>query len=75
MAKKVLNDPAYDGKTVVICWVHDYLPQLAEALGVKPKPAPWKNNVFDRVWVITYCGKEGVLSDLPQKLLPGDALR
>jgi hypothetical protein len=75
LAKTVLNDPAYDGRTVVICWVHDYLPQLADALGVKPKSAPWKSNVFDRVWVITYRGKEGVLNDLPQRLLPGDALR
>ena len=75
LAKKVLDDPACDGRTVVICWVHDYLPQLAEALGVKPKPAPWKSNVFDRVWVITYSGQEGVLNDLPQRLLPGDALR
>jgi len=75
LANKVLDDPAYDGRTVVICWVHDYLPQLAEAFGVKPKPAPWKSNAFDRVWVITYRGKEGVLNDLPQRLLPGDALR
>jgi len=75
LAEKIFDDPVCDGKTVVICWVHDYLPQLAEAFGVKPKPAPWKSNVFDRVWVITYRGKEGVLNDLPQKLLPGDALR
>ena len=75
LAKKVLDDPTYDRKTLVICWVHDYLPQLAEAFGVKPKPALWKGNVFDRVWVITYRGKEGVLNDLPQRLLPGDSLR
>jgi len=75
LAKKVLDDPTYNGKTLVICWVHDYLPQLAEALGVKPKPGSWKSNVFDRVWVITYRGKEGVLNDLPQRLLPGDALQ
>ena len=73
LAKRILREPAYDGKTVVICWVHDYLPELAEALGVKPKPAAWKHKVFDRVWVITYPDKEASLKNLPQKLLPGDA--
>ena len=75
LAKKILHDPVYDGKTVVICWVHDYLAELAGSLGVKPRPAPWKSSVFDRVWVITYQGKEASLTSLPQNLLPGDASR
>ena len=75
LAKKVLDDPAYDGKTVVICWVHDYLPQLAEEFGVQPRPASWKSTVFDRVWVIAYRGGQGLLTSLPQALLPGDSLR
>ena len=75
LAKKVLDDPAYDGKTVVICWVHDYLPQLAEEFGVQPRPASWKSTVFDRVWVIAYRGEKALLTSLPQELLPGDSLR
>jgi hypothetical protein len=75
LAKKVLDDPAYDGKTVVICWVHDYLPQLAEELGVQPRPASWKSTVFDRVWVIAYRGEQALLTILPQALLPGDSHR
>jgi hypothetical protein len=75
LAKTILHDPAYKGKTVVVCWVHDELAQLAGSLGVKPRPAPWKSNVFDRVWVITYRGKEASLTSLPQNLLPGDSER
>ncbi len=73
LARRVLNDPEYDGKTVVICWTHDYLPQLAGAFGVKP--GPWKSHVFDRVWVIRYRGEKASLKDLPQRLLPGDSER
>jgi len=75
LAKHVLNDPAFNGKPVVISWVHDYLPDLAKVLGVRPKPAPWKDSVYDRVWVITYEGNRAVLTDLPQHLLPGDSFQ
>ncbi len=72
LAKRILKDPALDGKTVVVCWVHDYLPDFAKALGVKPNPPPWKGSVYDRVWVITYDRHRARLTDLPQKLL-GDS--
>ncbi len=75
VAKTILKDPAYDGKTVVVCWVHDELPALAEALGVKPRPPDWRGHVFDRMWVISYAGKQATLQDLPQNLLPGDSRR
>jgi hypothetical protein len=73
LVKHVLQDSAYDGKAIVICWVHDYLPELAEALGVRPKPARWKKSEFDRVWVVNYRGKKASLTSLPQNLLPGDS--
>ncbi len=73
LAKHILKDSALEGKTVVVCWVHDYLPDLARALGLKPKPPPWKGSVYDRVWVITYDQHRARLTDLPQKLLPGDS--
>ena len=75
VAKTILHDPAYNGKTVVICWVHDELAEMAGSLGMKPRPAPWKSNVFDRVWVITYRGTEASLASLPQNVLPGDSGR
>ena len=75
LAKRVFSDPALDGKTVIVCWIHDYLPALAKALGVRPEPARWKSSVYDRVWVITYEDHHAVLADLPQKLLPGDSAK
>jgi hypothetical protein len=73
LAQQVLTSPECDGKTVVICWVHENLPELAGALGVKPTPPRWKDHVFDRVWVIRGRGDRTKLKDLPQRLLPGDS--
>ena len=36
LARSILGNPKYQGKTVLICWVHEYIPQLAAALGVRP---------------------------------------
>ncbi len=73
LARQILGDPLLDGKTAIVCWVHDYLPELAKAFGVAPKPERWKGSVYDRVWVITYRKHRATLVSLPQKLLPGDA--
>jgi hypothetical protein len=73
LAKRILKDPAFDGKTVVVCWVHDYIPALAEALGVKSPPAHWKGSVYDRLWVITYPAGRATLAERPEHLLPGDS--
>lgn len=54
LAKLILANPAYAGRTVLICWNHDEIPQLAAALGVTPEPPKWKGSVFDRVYVISY---------------------
>ena len=54
LAKLILGNPAYAGKTVLICWTHEEIPKLAAALGVKPRPPKWKDSVFDRVYVISY---------------------
>jgi len=54
LAKLILGNPAYAGKTVLICWNHESIPQLAAALGVTPKPPKWKGRVFDQVYVISY---------------------
>jgi len=50
------------GKTVVICWTHEWLPELAAALGVSPKPSKWKNKVYDEVYVITYRDRRALLT-------------
>lgn len=62
VAREVLGDAAYAGKTVLICWNHEEIPQLAAALGVRPMPAKWKGSVFDVVYVITYHGRKATLT-------------
>lgn len=66
LAKAVLTNPKYQGKTVLICWVHDYIPQLAGALGVRPEPPRWKGEVYDRLFLISYEKGKAVLKEVPQ---------
>lgn len=73
LAAEIMKNPAYDGRTVVICWVHDYLPELAQDFGAKARK--WDNEIYDRVWLITFDKGKAALKNLPQRLLPGDATR
>jgi len=75
LAVAVMSQPAYHGKTVIICWTHHNMAQFAAALGVSPPPPAWKNKVFDRLWVITWAGAQAEWRELPQRLLPGDTNR
>jgi hypothetical protein len=53
LARQILRNRAYAGKTVLICWNHEEIPQLVAALGVSPPP-DWKGSVFDQVYIISY---------------------
>lgn len=72
IADEVLNNPIYAGKTVIICWVHDSLPSLAQAFGINAK-LKWPSPVFDIVWKISY-DRKGTPKPktVPQRLLAGD---
>lgn len=54
LARAILSDRAVAGKTILICWNHEEIPQLAAALGVQPEPRKWKDGNFDQVDIITY---------------------
>ncbi|MES1260019.1 MAG: histidine phosphatase family protein [Gemmatimonadota bacterium] len=54
LARDILSSPALAGKTVLICWNHEFIPQLVAALGARPPAPKWKGSVFDAVYVITY---------------------
>jgi hypothetical protein len=54
LAKRILANPVYAGKTVIISWTHEDIPEFASALGVKPRPPKWKGSVYDQVYVISY---------------------
>ena len=73
LAAELLTNPRYAGKTVLVCWHHGTIPELAGKLRAEDVPDHWKDSVFDRVWVITYGehGK-GKLSKGHQALMPGD---
>jgi hypothetical protein len=62
LARRVMSDPTLAGKTVVICWNHEYLPELAAALGVTPEPSKWKSKVYDQVYVISYRDRRALLT-------------
>lgn len=75
LAREVLTNPAYRGKSVVICWTHHEISDLAAALGVRPQPEPWKDKVFDRLWIVRPGERSADLESLPQRLLKGDSKR
>ena len=62
LAKLILADPAYAGKTIIICWNHSEIPHLAAALGVTEDLAKWKGSVFDQVYTIGYRAGQAVLT-------------
>jgi len=73
LVNEIMSRGEYEGKTVVVCWVHTSLPDLAKAFGVKSAPVRWKEDVFDRAWIIRFTDKKAKLIEIPQKLLPGDS--
>ena len=62
LAKLILTNSGYAGKTVLICWNHEEIPQLSAALGITPAPPKWKSSVFDRVYIISYQGGRATLT-------------
>jgi hypothetical protein len=73
MIGDILTNPAYDGKMVLICWVHQDIPALAQDLGATTAPSKW-GKAYDRVWEINYSGGQvSGFQDLPQHLMPGDS--
>ena len=62
LAQQILANRAFAGKTILICWNHEAIPELAAALGVVPQPPKWKRSDFDRVYVISYAGGKVTLA-------------
>ena len=75
LAAKVLAGATdYGGKTVLICWHHENIPELAQGLRAANAPANWMDEVFDRIWVLEYeSSGEVYFQDLAQDLLQGDS--
>jgi hypothetical protein len=74
LVEELYSDRKYDGKTVLICWHHGTIPELAGKLGATRVPDKFKGSVFDQVWVVTFDerGKAKPLVVRSQALMPGD---
>lgn len=77
LTNDILSNPAFDGHMVLVCWEHNMIPLIAQALGSKDAPSDWDGPfVFDRAWMIDFKdGRASSFSDLPQHVLPGDSTR
>ncbi len=76
LARYVTTNADFRGKTVVICWVNEYMPELLESLGANNlSRKKWKSGSFDRTYLIQYHNQNITFLDLPQKLLFGDSNR
>ncbi|HEX3656930.1 MAG TPA: hypothetical protein VHV55_14030 [Pirellulales bacterium] len=74
LAHELRHNPIYAGKIVLVCWRHDMIPALAQALQARNAPQTWPGHVCDRVWLISYnAAGTASIYDLPQRLLPGDS--
>jgi hypothetical protein len=71
----------HQGKVILICWRHPYVPDLLHALGAKPEDllprGKWPGSVYDWVILLSY-DKEGRLIPADTKrinehLMPGDS--
>lgn len=72
MVKEIMANKAYDGETVLVCWSHEKLADIATAFGVKNPPS-W-GSVYDRIWVISFSGNTvSNFQNLPQQLMFGDS--
>jgi hypothetical protein len=79
----VFGDAKYAGKTVLICWHHGKIPDLALSVSKKAKnkdklkseiPQKWSGKVFDRLWQFTFDSQgNATFADQPQRLLFGDS--
>ena len=56
LATKLLVDPAFGGKLVVICWTYSELPALAGSLNVRSGdfPESWDELVFNQIFELNY---------------------
>lgn len=70
LAHRLQTDASLRGKTVVICWVHEYMPEFAAALGVRPRPDKWKGEDYDSAYLIQFRDGKAVLEKIREHIKP-----
>lgn len=74
MVREILAKPEYEGRTVVICWQHTGIPEIARAFGLDSAPEKWPKRTYDRAWILDFSGDHVVsFNNMAQNLLPGDS--
>lgn len=83
LVRDIMENPAYEGRMVLVCWQHGAIPDIALELAryngsAAPLqfslPQSWPDEDFDRAWVLDLTrGKVISFKDIPQRLLPGDS--
>src|SRR4051812_27689212 len=70
MVAEIKHERKYDGHTVLICWEHKVIPEIAKEFEADDAPSKWRGEAFDRTWVLTATknGHRYKFNDLPQKL-------
>ena len=68
LAHLILRDKSLRGKNVVVCWTHEFLPQLAAACGVDPPPPKWKGDDYDSAYIITFPEGKAALERSKERL-------
>ena len=63
LVSEIFSNPDYRGKTIVVCWHHKKLPEIAVALGAPPGSYPsfWSEDVYNLILDFRYDPK----SDAP----------
>jgi len=76
----IMENPAYEGRMVLICWQHNNLVEIAVNLAEYNNstqaaiPLMWPDETFDRVWILNLSGGKVIsFKNIPQRLLPGDS--
>ena len=74
LVEELFGNPKYAGKTILVSWRHGTIVPFAEMLHAMGLPKSWKDDVYDRVWQITFDEKgKTTFADRPQQLMPKDS--
>ena len=72
VATAILQGEGAAGRTVLVCWKRETMPELATALGVSNPPVEWPSDQYDHIWRISYAGGKVTMKDETQGIkLPG----
>lgn len=73
MVNEIMSEKSYHGRTVLICWEHHLIPEIARAFKALQSPTKWQDQIFDRVWSITIsASNKASFQNIPQRLMFGD---